>query len=281
MPGGAEGLVTARHLRALAEGTRHEPLDRIKRAEVAALSRAADVLASSVSVQLPGAIGTSGLLPRIICDAGALLKDYPALNGCFVDDGLELRDRVDVGVALDLGRGLRVVTIRDAHAATPAGVEQQLYSFTERYLSETLRPDDIAPATFTVTDLSGLGACTMQPLIGEAQAAILAVTGGMAEAGTPVVLTLVFDHRVSNGRTAAMFLSDLRDRLVPAAVDEREPAPEPSASAAALDTRRCDRCGITLEAYYDRHRRDALMQVWVRPDGSLGAICHVCASGVF
>jgi pyruvate/2-oxoglutarate dehydrogenase complex dihydrolipoamide acyltransferase (E2) component len=285
------GLVTARQLRERQGLVRVEPLDRVKRAEVGALWRAREVLDSSVSIQLPVGARVESLLPLLVCEVAQLLADYPVLNGYYIGDAIELRSQVDLGIALDLGRGLRVVTVQEAEQATPADVELQLYDFTDRYLSDTLTPEDITPATFTITDLSALGASAMAPLIGEWQAAILAVTGGTAEAGTPITLTLVFDHRVSNGRTAAMFLSDLRDRVMPQAVID---APAPAAPVAAVeaapvyveappavDSRRCDRCGTDVAVYYDKYPRDAFMQVWMRPDGTLALMCHICNSGAF
>lgn len=280
------GLVTARQLRERQGLVRLEPLDRVKRAEVGALWRAREVLDSSVSMQLPVGARVESLLPLLVCEVAQLLADYPVLNGCYIGDAIELRSEADIGIALDLGRGLRVVTVQEAGQATPADVELQLYDFTDRYLSDTLTPEDIAPATFTITDLSALGATAMKPLIGEAQAAILAVTGGTTEAGTPITLTLVFDHRVSNGRTAAMFLSDLRDRLMPHAVVEAplvaaEAAPVYVEAPPPVDSRRCDRCGTDVAVYYDKYPRDAFMQVWMRPDGTLALMCHICNSGAF
>lgn len=276
------GLVTARQLRERLGLSRVEPLDRVKRAEVGALSRARDVLESSVSIQMPAGVGVDGLLPHIICETASLLTDYAVLNGCYVGDAIELRTQVDFGIALDLGRGLRVVTIRNAQTVTPADVTQQLQTFTERYLDDTLTPEDIAPATFTLTDLSALGAAAMAPRIGEGQAAILAITGGTVDAGTPLTLNLTFDHRVSNGRTAAMFLSDLRDRLMPFVVMSAVAAPvATTASEPPVDTRRCDRCNSDVADYYDKYPRDAFMQVYMRPDGSLGLMCHICTSGAF
>lgn len=277
---GLTGLVTTRRLRPVDAQSHRQPLDRIKRAEVQALLNASDVLASSVSVEMAGMAGSgSGRLPRIIYEVARLLATYPALNGYFADGAIESRDAIDLGVALDLGRGLRVVTMLGTNARTTEDIDRQLYDFTERYLSDTLRPDDMSPASFTITDLSSLGASAFQPLIGERQAAILGVSGG-AEAGTPLVLTLVFDHRVSNGRTAAMFLSDLRDLLT--LESSTDAAATPSAAPPMLvETRRCDRCNIMLEDYYGRYPRDAFMHVWMRPDGSLGLMCHICASGLF
>lgn len=274
---GLSGLVTARAVRRRRHGARVEPLDRIKRAEVAALTRSHDVFASSVTIQMPPTVTADGVLPHVVCEAARLLAAYPALNGCFLDDAggavgmgaIELRDQVDLGIALDLGRGLRVVTLQHAATLTPDDVADRLRTFTERYLDDTLTPEDVSPATFTITDLSALGAAAMDPLIGEDQAAILAMTGGTVDAGTPLTFTLVFDHRVSNGRTAAMFLSDLRDRVLPRAVRR-----------ATGEDRRCDRCGVDVAAYYDAHPRDAFMQMHLRPDGSVGLLCHICTSGV-
>src|ERR1019366_3715224 len=62
-----------------------------------------------------------------------------------------------------------------------------------------------------ITDLSSFGVAGFQPRIGDRQAAILGIGAGASPGH--LTLTLVFDHRVANGRLAAMFLAALRDAL--------------------------------------------------------------------
>ena len=139
----------------------------------------------------------------------------------------------------------------------------------------------MSDATFTITDLSSFGVSGFQPRIGDRQAAILGIGAGASPGA--LTLTLVFDHRVANGRLAAMFLADLRDALregeILDAAMAAEVQPLQQVSQQACDGASCDRCGIGLTAYYERYPQDAVMAVTLRPDGTHGLLCHICASG--
>jgi hypothetical protein len=87
-------------------------------------------------------------------------------------------------------------------------------------------------------------------------------------------LVLAFDHQLAEGRTAARFLGDLRDRLVsheasasrPGSIDAGTPAEEP----------RCSRCLSSYSALAaDGH---PLVQT-VRGDGSIRLLCKLCFEG--
>ncbi len=272
------GLVSSRRAQRLIDGDTRVELDWIKRAEVKALDRASDVLASSVTMTAPLSTRLSGMVSRlafIVCQTAQLLRRYPVLNAHFDDGAIMHHGAVHVGVAMDMDQGLRVVTVRDAGSLSEDQAEQALIDLTLRYLEGTLQPDDMSDSTFTVTDLSSFGVTSFQPRINEYQAAILGVGAG-ADPGS-LTLTLVFDHRVTNGRIAAMFLSDLRDAL---REGEGAPVTEQRQEFSVPD-KHCDRCGIALEDYFEQHARDAVMTVTARPDGTLGLLCHVCGSGVF
>lgn len=88
----------------------------------------------------------------------------------------------------------------------------------------------LAGGTFTITDLSGEGVSSFRPLINQGQSAILGVCSEVFAPGGKVGrfdLTLAFDHQLTEGRTAARFLNDLRERLghheASLAVDARKP----------------------------------------------------------
>jgi pyruvate/2-oxoglutarate dehydrogenase complex dihydrolipoamide acyltransferase (E2) component len=221
------------------------------------------------------------LQPLVLYETARLLARFPNLTAWCAEGHVHHYDAVDLGVAFDLGRGLKVVTFRDAATLSALQLFEKTIDVGLRYLDNRLEPDELAGSTFTVTDLSGFDVLHFRPLINGRQSAILGVGGDSAEPGHPMTLSLTFDHRVSNGREAAEFLGGLKARLASYA-PLPEPAPPPPAflpapsDAAAI---RCDRCAIDLPSYYRDFPQDAWMQAYFREDGTLGSVCHRCAGG--
>jgi 2-oxoglutarate dehydrogenase E2 component (dihydrolipoamide succinyltransferase) len=219
--------------------------------------------------------------PLVLYETARLLARFPNLTAWCVEGHVHHYDAVDLGVAFDLGRGLKVVTFRDAATLSAMQLFEKTIDVGLRYLDNRLEPDELGGSTFTVTDLSGFDVLHFRPLINGRQSAILGVGGDSAQPGHPMTLSLTFDHRVSNGREVAEFLGGLKARLASYA-----PLPDPALSppaflpappdAAAI---RCDRCAIDLPSYYRDFPQDAWMQAYFREDGTLGSVCHRCAGG--
>ena len=77
------------------------------------------------------------------------------------------------------------------------------------YTSGEITLEAASGGTFTVTDLSGEGVFSFQPLINQRQSAILGVGAEfLAPGGSEgfYQLILTFDHRLTEGRAAAQFL---------------------------------------------------------------------------
>lgn len=302
----AKGLVTSARLRAAwgepaaerasgarvvpeaNDGLRRERTPADKRAEIAALREgAAEGLRSSLSVYFDSApvrvalAGAPGILAQILAAAARLVAQRPALAAWHEGGATVFHDAVHLGVAVDLGDGLRVVTLRDAAMRDAATLELMLAEGTLACQERRLKPEEASGSTFTVTDLSGMDVLHFEPLLNGRQSAILGIGGDARLPGHPMSLTLAFDHRVLTGRQAAEFLRELRAKIeglaesAPAA-SEPEPAADASEAAAALPS--CDRCGIGVAEYYARFGRAGLMQNYTRMDGSTGCVCHSCVA---
>lgn len=219
-------------------------------------------------------------LALILYELARLLPQYPNLNAWCDGERLHLRADVLIGLALDLGQGLKVVNLPELHRQLPAQIHAQLLDAAQRYLDKRLQPEELEGGSFSVTDLSGLDVLQFRPLINGRQAAILGIGGDSQAPGQPLTLTLAFDHRCSNGREVGQFLGQLRERLL-AYADPAPPETDAGAPLAAVlrGLQACDLCGIPREAYYREFGRYAFLQAYVREDGSLGAACHRCSAG--
>lgn len=153
------------------------------------------------------------LLELAIHEAGAVLGDYPDLNGFFAA-GRGWRYRgVGIGFAINAGRGLKVPVVQSLHLATRLTVARAVRDLSLRYFRNELKMDDVLGGTFTVTDLSSQGVTHFIPVLNDRQAAILGICAERPGTGHQD-LVLCFDHRMSDGMRAAAFLGELRERLV-------------------------------------------------------------------
>lgn len=252
------------------------PLSKRKRSERANLGAGVEnSVSSSVSVTcftrglrriLDASLGRGSASAVMVYEVSRLLRKYPALNATFRADAMLEYDRVNVGYAMDDGRGLKVAVLPNCDMLGLNDVIGLLRELTVAYIDDKLTPAQLANATFTVSDLSGLGISGFVPLISENQGAILGVSGEQFAPGSPYgfyTLTLVFDHQLSDGRTAALFLGELKSRLENYESAAAEPETEPT----------CSRCFRTAKELA------TMNQHLLRSAGQDSYLCTVCASG--
>lgn len=204
------------------------------------------------------------LLPVIIYETSRLLADYPLLNAWFNGDGIATYREVNPGFAIDIDKGLKVVKVARAGEKSMGEIEGEILRLSGSYLDDALSLDDLTDITFTITDLSAEGVAFFRPLVNKMNSAILGVSAidGKLER---CMLSLTFDHRVTEGKLAARFLKELKDRL-----ESYRPT-----GGAMRQGIRCFKCYKTL-------REDLGGAGFVRcvtPDGLDGYICQACLKG--
>lgn len=140
-------------------------------------------------------------------------------NAHLVDGMLTEFERVHMGFACDTPRGLLVPTVRNASLMGLGEFSLVSKQRAEEAIDGTIAPDLLQGATFTVSNLGGLGIESFTPLLNVPQTAILGVDAifpravinpdGSVDAEPRIGLSLTADHRVIDGADAARFLSDL------------------------------------------------------------------------
>ena len=147
------------------------------------------------------------------------LRQFPIVNGSYVDGHVELYSRVNVGVAVAIEESLVVPVVVDADAKALSVIASDTRRLAERARTGELTPPELAAGTFTVSNLGMFGIDRFSAVINQPQAAILAV-GAVTE--RPVVcdgevvvrcrmdLTLTCDHRIIYGADAARFVGEIR-----------------------------------------------------------------------
>jgi pyruvate dehydrogenase E2 component (dihydrolipoamide acetyltransferase) len=151
-----------------------------------------------------------------------LLHEHPEVNATLDGDALILHRRYDVGFAVDTPEGLTVAVVRGVDHLDLDALADEVDRLAEAVRSRTATPDDVAGATFTISNIGALGGGLGTPIIPLGTTAILAVG---AVAPTPVVrdgavvvvemmpLSLSYDHRVIDGGAGQRFLAAVVERI--------------------------------------------------------------------
>jgi pyruvate dehydrogenase E2 component (dihydrolipoamide acetyltransferase) len=150
------------------------------------------------------------------------LKANPAVNAQLVDGHLVENSQVHLAFACDTPRGLIAPVIRDAQQLSLANLAERMQDLANQAVRGTLGPDDLAGATFTISNLGALGVESFTPILNPPQVAILGVgaihvrplrTAGGIDFIDAIGLSLTCDHQVIDGAPGARFLQALAQEI--------------------------------------------------------------------
>ena len=206
---------------------RTEKLPRMKQLEARYLASGQhNTIASSVTVTCPtaGLKAAARLQPQlgdnasavIIYETARLLRKYPVFNAFYHQGAINYYEQVNIGLAVDADRGLKVPVIHRADEKEMLGIAREVEDLMMAYLNDEIPVASLAGGTFTITNLAGEEVFLFHPLINQGQAAILGVGAEYRPARSEhgyCSLILAFDHHLAEGRAAARFLRELRDRI--------------------------------------------------------------------
>ncbi len=155
------------------------------------------------------------------CTVRALLE-VPDLNVLFVDGKIHPGRGVHIGFACDTPRGLLVPVVRNAQTLTVAALAMRMKDLSEQAIQNKISADDLNGATFTISNLGGLGIESFTPLLNPPQVAILGVNAIQLKAVRredkvefidSIGLSLTLDHQIIDGAPGARFLNVVRDKI--------------------------------------------------------------------
>ena len=154
----------------------------------------------------------NSLLPVIVYEAARLLQKYKVLNAYYTNEAIAFYKEINIGFAIDIDKGLKVLNIANANTKGIHDIENDIMDLSNKYIDDTLHISNLTDIGFTITDLSAESVAFFRPLINMMNSAIL----GIASIDTKLnrcMLSLTFDHRVTEGKLAAQFLHELKNRL--------------------------------------------------------------------
>lgn len=152
------------------------------------------------------------------------LKEYPDFNSSLSQgvDALIRKGYYNLGVAVDTDDGLVVPVVHDVDRQGVMAIARELAEISERARSRKLKPGDVQGATFTISNLGGIGGTAFTPIVNAPEVAILGVSRSTIKPvwdgegfvpRTLLPLSLSYDHRAIDGAAAARFITTLARTL--------------------------------------------------------------------
>ena len=161
-------------------------------------------------------------IARSVCMA---IADFPKVNASIAGESLIVHGAIHLAIAVDLNfDGLVAPVIRDAGSKRLAELAREIHTIANRARDNKLLPDDLAGATYTISNSGSFGTLITAPIINQPQVAILSADGvkkkpvviegpgGDSIAIHPVgILAQSFDHRAIDGAYSSAFLRRTRE----------------------------------------------------------------------
>ncbi|KAD4060221.1 2-oxo acid dehydrogenase subunit E2 [Arthrobacter yangruifuii] len=135
---------------------------------------------------------------------------------------IETFDGVNLGIAVQTGRGLMVPSVRRADTLTTRGLDTEIRRLTTAAQAGKATPGELSSGTFTLNNYGVYGVDGSAAIINYPESAILGVgriiekpwvVSGQLAVRRVTQLTLVFDHRVCDGAAAGGFLRYVADAV--------------------------------------------------------------------
>lgn len=152
------------------------------------------------------------------------LKAFPHVNASLdsAKGELVLKQYYNIGCAVDTPNGLLVPVVKNVDQKSIVQIAADLADLAARAREKKLKPDEMSGATFTITNLGGIGGTAFAPIVNWPEVAILGMSrsrtelklhGGAVVERLMLPLSLSYDHRVINGADGARFVAKLGSLL--------------------------------------------------------------------
>lgn len=164
-------------------------------------------------------VSYSDILIKIVARA---LRDFPIMNSSLTEEGILMKEDVNIGMATAIESGLVVPVIAEADKKNLDEIAKISAELVEKAKNGRLIPNDYSGGTFTVTNLGMYDIDEFTAIINPPEIGILAVGKidriPVAEGDSILIkpimmLSLTYDHRVVDGAPAAHFLQRIKQLL--------------------------------------------------------------------
>ncbi|MFI2436912.1 2-oxoglutarate dehydrogenase, E2 component, dihydrolipoamide succinyltransferase [Streptomyces sp. NPDC018693] len=164
-------------------------------------------------------------MPFFVKAAAQALKAHPVINARIneAEGTITYFDTENVGIAVDSEKGLMTPVIKGAGDLNIAGIAKATADLAGKVRGNKITPDELAGATFTISNTGSRGALFDTIIVPPGQVAILGIGATVkrpavieTEEGTVIgvrdmtYLTLSYDHRLVDGADAARYLTAVK-----------------------------------------------------------------------
>ncbi|MFB7657818.1 MULTISPECIES: 2-oxoglutarate dehydrogenase, E2 component, dihydrolipoamide succinyltransferase [unclassified Streptomyces] len=180
--------------------------------------RAKDAFAAREGVKLSP-------MPFFVRAAAQALKAHAPINAKIneAEGTITYFDTENIGIAVDSEKGLMTPVIKNAGDLNLAGIAKATADLAGKVRASKISPDELAGATFTISNTGSRGALFDTIIVPPGQVAILGIGATVkrpavieTEEGTVIgvrdmtYLTLSYDHRLVDGADAARYLTAVK-----------------------------------------------------------------------
>ena len=166
-------------------------------------------------------------MPLLLQAIMRALQDFPMVNAWMAGDRLIKKKAINMGMAVALPDGNLVVpVIKGADRLSLAELAQAIQGLADKARSNQLEPDELAGATYTVSNLGSFQNLMGTPIIMPPQVAILGLgtivkkpavvasaQGDTIDIRQKMYLSHAYDHRVIDGALGGSFAKRVADYL--------------------------------------------------------------------
>jgi len=158
----------------------------------------------------------------VIKAAALALRQVPAANASWSEEGIILWERADISVAVALDDGLITPIVRGADRKGIAQISAEVKDLAGRARAGKLKLEEFQGGTFSISNLGMFGVREFSAVINPPQGCILAVGAGeprpvvkdgQLAVATVMTCTISCDHRVVDGAVGARFMQAFK-RLI-------------------------------------------------------------------
>ena len=158
-------------------------------------------------------------MPFIIRAIAQSIKKNPIINSQWSDDGILIKDEINLGFAVATELGLQVPVIKFADQLNILELAQLINELTGKARDNKLGLNDVSNGTFTINNTGALGSIIGKAIIYPGQAAIIntesiqkrpVILNDKIHIRSMMNLCLTFDHRIMDGSEASNFMKDVK-----------------------------------------------------------------------
>ncbi|GEM87046.1 2-oxo acid dehydrogenase subunit E2 [Meiothermus granaticius] len=170
-----------------------------------------------------GKLTMTAILLKVVA---AALRQFPKFNASIDTASNEVifKEYVHIAVAVDTPSGLLVPVIRDVDKKGVIAISVELGEIAAKARDRKLTPEEMQGASFTLSNLGGIGGTGFTPIVNWPEVAILGVSRsglepvwnedkGEFEPRILMPFSLSYDHRLIDGADAARFCRFIAEML--------------------------------------------------------------------